>query len=223
MLLFLLPVNVYEGSYGFVTQVFRCSFLMKHYGHDNPKRTTIISTKKMVGELDRGTLPRSQAKSKYPTAYSYIDRNGKRRFVGHRTNLRKSGQHASNLKQYACASENKFFACCLSVQLARIYPLGFAKKIVSLLPRLQAHEVHICYAPGLLSVCAGAGSIMCACWDLAVAIEDEDSSLQELCDQLSYNHKTWEIAGLEPVVRYLRGGKSLAVPEEWRGCLQPFL
>ena len=72
---------------------------------------------------------------------------------------------------------------------------------------------------GIPWVCGEGACTACSLW----SCKDEESSLQELSEKLRYNHKTWAGAGLVPVVRYLRGGKSLAIPEEWRGCLEPFV
>ena len=50
-----------------------------------------------------------------------------------------------------------------------------------------------------------------------------EASLQELCRQLPLSQELWAAAELEDVVRYLRGGTGLRIPEEWRGAVPPFL
>ena len=75
-----------------ITEAYKVSFWMRHHGHENPKRTTVISDRKVCSRLDRGKL--KMVRSVYPTARHYFDKNGRRRFVGISGNLKKSGCHA---------------------------------------------------------------------------------------------------------------------------------
>ena len=64
---------------------------MKHHGHDNPKRTVIVSDRRIFAMLDRGPLLKGQRKASYPTSYRYYDKKGKLRYVGIKQNLKKTG------------------------------------------------------------------------------------------------------------------------------------
>ena len=88
---------------------------MQHWGHGVPKRTILVSNRRMVSRLDRGKLKKAQKKSQYKTAVVYFDKQGRKRYTGKPSNLKKSGA----------------------------YPATFASKIVSMLPELQAEEMRI--------------------------------------------------------------------------------
>ena len=70
-------------------EVWKVAFWMRHWGHENPKRTFVVSDRRLALGLDKGKLPK--ARSAYPTAIRYKDKHGRQRYQGHRENLKRSG------------------------------------------------------------------------------------------------------------------------------------
>ena len=63
-------------------EVFRVFFWMKHHGGASPKRTAVASNSMHIGKLDLGSLRISRNTRKSRTTRKYIDKAGKKRFVG---------------------------------------------------------------------------------------------------------------------------------------------
>ena len=55
---------------------------MKHYGHENAKRSKGWTNNPHFQAIDKGKLPRSQQRTEKPLARVYQDANGKKRWVG---------------------------------------------------------------------------------------------------------------------------------------------
>ena len=82
-------IELTQVALPFSAKVYKVSFWTRLHGHPNPKRTIVISDRRLAWQLDRGTL--TKGKASYPTTIHYVDKSGKRRLVGHRKNLKKSG------------------------------------------------------------------------------------------------------------------------------------
>ena len=126
-------------------KMYRVTFWMKHWGSPTWKRTSVVSNARCVGQFDRGQIKRSTS-CKFQTATKYKNKQGKVCYTGTRL-LRSTGFLAcifsANPQRFVWPRPRKAYT------LPRQYPMGFAKKLISLLPRLQAREVQFAAVPWL--------------------------------------------------------------------------
>ena len=87
--------------------------------HPTAKRTVVVSDRRYVHLLDRGSLRKDQRAGRFRTSYVYFDKKGRRCFVGLPKRLKKTAE----------------------------YPAQFARKIISFLPQLRAEDVFIPIEP----------------------------------------------------------------------------
>jgi len=55
---------------------------MGHYNHPTPKKTTLVSNSEQIAVLGKGKMSKSQKRTDFKTAVTYLDSKGRKRYKG---------------------------------------------------------------------------------------------------------------------------------------------
>lgn len=171
---------------------------MAHYGHPCPKRhkafcNNVWAQRYNLGRLDVRKFVAKQKQEDKPTR-KYVDKAGRKRFAGVGAALKKTQTFSCiGFMLIALLLQNISFNKCSNWSLGpRVYPAGFGAATRQLLPKLKS--------------CAE-GKPM---WTL-----DFDGPMV-FSNMMCSSEINWQEARLKPVLIYLRGNKSLRMPDAWK-------
>ena len=149
---------------GCTGEVYKVVFYMKTFGSPTPKRTMVITNSPAVCRLAKVKGKRVRKTGGKPLCQQYLDKRGRRAFKG--TSALKQSQFFSNFSYHFCFHfrlygfkpflfsakchemlSPKYFdqvwgsvwTCCVS--RPRLYPRGFAKAVVQLVPQIRKKPV----------------------------------------------------------------------------------
>lgn len=147
---------------GYIGEVYKVVFYMKTFGSPTAKRTMIITNSPAVCRLAKVRGKRVRKTGAKPLCRQYLDKRGRRAFHG--TSALKHSQFFSNFSYHLCFhfcfygfKPFLFSAKChetiyrLSnwgsvwmhcVSRPRLYPRGFAKAVVQLVPQIRKQPVN---------------------------------------------------------------------------------
>ena len=174
----------------------KVSWWMRNYGGPTAKPHYLYSNSKHVAKLQKGKLQRPVDPTPSNTCEHYINKNGKRCWVG--TKKLKQTERKPQLVNLcvACLLRRASFICSLTEP--REYPPKFALKLVSLFNELVDEKAGVPSLP------------------------DPLPSISEMCDSATFADM-WEEADMGEVVAYLRGGKGLRLSAEYRSLFPEVL
>lgn len=188
------------------TKVYKVRWWMGHYGHVSPKRHKAFTNNKWAAKFNLGKMKlkrfrASQDPQDKPTV-RYVDKRGRSRFHGN-ASLKlsqwpgvigrepKSEPHSSD--PFSIDPKHGLAHECAASFLPRVYPVRFGWKTVELMPKLKSRGQGRPVLPETLP------------------------SGPEIFNAMSWHtEKDWSDARLKPVLVYLKGNRSLNLPDSWK-------
>ncbi|CAK9063094.1 unnamed protein product [Durusdinium trenchii] len=186
--------------------VYKVRWWMGHYGHVSPKRHKAFTNNKWAAKFNLGKMKlkrfrASQDPQDKPTV-RYVDKRGRSRFHGN-ASLKlsqwpgvigrepKSEPHSSD--PFSIDPKHGLAHECAASFLPRVYPVRFGWKTVELMPKLKSRGQGRPVLPETLP------------------------SGPEIFNAMSWHtEKDWSDARLKPVLVYLKGNRSLNLPDSWK-------
>ena len=125
--------------------MFKASFWMRKHGSPTWKRTWVWSTSSIVGDLDLGAMTEEERATEVETTKRY-SKDGRQHWTGN-SNLKETqpfGSKGCNIRP-RMVNPIKLYAIAGKLQSTsypppRVYPYGFARAVVRLLPALLAEK-----------------------------------------------------------------------------------
>ena len=172
---------------------------MAHFQSKTPKRHLIFANSTAVSVLNKGKLTFPKNKPRVKTVRKYKNKDGRDCYAG-TVHLRATEFLVLNIKRVVKPQAYQDFPRCPIP--CRQYPIRFAAEFLRIYLELRRCRLG---CPNLTGpVPSACTSVSAAPWDFGNANE-------------------FQSADLPCVFRYLRGGKSLHIPEAWKSVVPPSL
>ena len=131
-----------------MVKIWRGSWYMLHYGGPTPKRHFAYSNSKCVLQLNRGRLRGWKKKKDGNPVKHYVDRRGKRRFVGTKflkgTGRETQANQVSKLNLYVgCMEQSRRPDPECRNRCLRTYPPQFGARIASLMEEIHSTKTEV--------------------------------------------------------------------------------
>ena len=198
------------------SKVYRVAWWMSHYSAPTPKRHYAFSNSGAIARLDRGRLHlathQAQRKEKVVTAKRSRNAAGKITYQG--TDALRQTEQLARMESSSDTCIYKFKAKnLLYIQIRYKFDTPDLP-VTKLKPSWRPREYPMQFGRHLANNCE---ALKAAC-ESKPLIPSDIGQATEIFESMQYGVKPelWAFADLKSVFKYLRGGKSLNLPHEWK-------